>query len=154
MVKIPEDILSEIMEFKKIFPGIFSRRKDEDLHIQFFRYTIVGGIAYIVDFGSLYLLTEFGGLHYLLSAMIAFILGLITNYSLSIIWVFARRRVTKVQLEFTIFTLIGVVGLVLTELFMWLFTGIFGIFYLISKILTGAIVYLWNFSARKFILFR
>lgn len=138
---------------KKIFLSKFLKEKTEETPIQFFRYSIVGGVAYIVDFGSLYLLTEYAGIHYLISAMIAFILGLVTNYILSIVWVFARRRVTKIQLEFSIFAFIGVIGLALNEFFMWFFTEQFGIFYLISKILTTVVVYLWNFGARKFILF-
>ena len=59
--------------------------------IQFFRYTFVGGIAFLVDFGTLVLLTEVLNLHYLISAGIAFILGLTVNYLLSISWVFNNR---------------------------------------------------------------
>jgi len=143
----------EKMNIEKIFLKRFFKEKTEDTSVQFFRYSIVGGVAYIVDFVSLFLLTEYAGIHYLLSAMIAFILGLIANYILSIIWVFAKRRVERIQLEFSIFAFIGVIGLALNEFFMWFFTEKFGIFYLVSKILTTVVVYLWNFWARKFILF-
>ena len=56
--------------------------------IQMFRYLFVGGAAFIVDFLSLFILTDFFGIYYLISAAIAFILGLIANYFLSISWVF------------------------------------------------------------------
>jgi putative flippase GtrA len=56
--------------------------------------------------------------------------------------------------EFFCFTLIGLGGLALNELFMWLFTDVAGFYYLISKIFSTALGYLWNFFAKKFFLFR
>jgi putative flippase GtrA len=48
----------------------------------------------------------------------------------------------------------GVVGLGFNDLFMWIFTDRCGIYYLLSKVITTAIVYFWNFFARKYILFK
>lgn len=121
--------------------------------IQFFRYTFVGGIAFLVDFGTLALLTEVFKLHYLVSAGIAFILGLTVNYLLSISWVFNNRTMDNRLLEFILFSIIGLIGLGFNELFMWILTDILAIYYLLSKIITTIIVYFWNFFARKFILF-
>lgn len=129
-------------------------KKNSKLAIQFVRYTFVGGIAFFIDFSLLYLLTNHLNIHYLISAVIAFIVGLGVNYMLSIFWVFDKRVLSNRMAEFSIFAFIGVVGLGLNEGFMWLFTGILGIFYLYSKLLSTIFVYLWNFSARKFILFR
>ncbi|HBG40839.1 MAG TPA: GtrA family protein [Porphyromonadaceae bacterium] len=125
----------------------------DNVFIQLFRYGFVGGTAFVVDFSVLYVLTRFAGLYYLLSAGIAFIIGLAVNYLLSISWVFNRRKVNNRFSELFIFTVIGIVGLLLTSLLMWLFTEQAGLFYLISKIITTAIVLIWNFTARKLILF-
>lgn len=122
--------------------------------IQFVRYLFVGGAAFVVDFGSLYVLTEYVGIYYLTSAAIAFLLGLLANYLLSIFWVFSRRTLERRWLEFGIFALIGVVGLGLNELFIWFFTEHFQLYYMISKLIATALVLLWNFTARKFLLFR
>jgi putative flippase GtrA len=122
--------------------------------IQLFRYTFVGGIAFLVDFGTLFLLTDKLKLHYLFSAIIAFILGLITNYLLSITWVFKQRKLNKAHLEFAIFSLIGIVGLGMNELIIWFSTEIIGFYYLISKLISTIIVYFWNFFVRKFTLFK
>jgi putative flippase GtrA len=99
------------------------------------------------------MLTEYLDFHYLLSAGIAFTLGLVTNYLISIRWVFATRNFSNRKLEFIMFMVIGLVGLGLNELFIWIFTDLFAIYYLLSKILTTILVYLWNFFARKMILF-
>jgi putative flippase GtrA len=77
---------------------------------QFLRYVVVGGVAFVVDFTVLVLLTEVLGLHYLTSAAIAFCCGLVTNYILSITWVFSTRSLASKRTEFTIFSIIGVVG--------------------------------------------
>lgn len=126
----------------------------ENTLVQLFRYTFVGGVAFIVDFGLLLVLTETGGINYLVSAAIAFTAGLTINYLLSIQWVFASRTLANRRAEFSIFAFIGIVGLGLNELFLWIFTDGAGWHYLASKIVATAIVFFWNFLARRFILFR
>jgi len=121
--------------------------------LQLFRYTFVGGFAFMVDFGTLFILTEYLHIYYLVSAAIAFLLGLTINYILSVRWVFNSRTMENRWLEFMVFAIIGLVGLGLNELFIWLLTEVFLIYYLLSKIITTAIVYFWNFFARKFMLF-
>jgi putative flippase GtrA len=120
---------------------------------QLFRYTFVGGFAFLVDFGTLFILTEYFNIYYLVSAGIAFIFGLTINYFLSVLWVFNYRTMESRLLEFLLFALIGLIGLGLNELFLWMLTDILFIYYLFSKIITTVIVYFWNFFARKVILF-
>jgi putative flippase GtrA len=130
------------------------RDKTDSTLIQLFRYGFVGGMAFLVDYGTLYVLTEFLGLHYLLSATIAFVIGLVTNYLLSIAWVFNSRKSGSRWVEFTVFALIGIIGLGLNALVMYLCTDFLGMHYLISKLVSTAIVFFWNFFARKTILFK
>ncbi len=122
--------------------------------IQTFRYAIAGGTAFAVDFSALFILTEYAGINYLISAAIAFIMGLIVNYIMSITWVFTKRIFASKRNEFMIFTLIGLVGLVLNELFMWYFTEEMYFHYLVSKLIAVVLVFWWNFLGKKFILFR
>ncbi len=131
----------------------FIKNKTDNTLIQLFRYTFVGGIAFGVDFGLLFLLTEFAGIHYLISAAISFSLGLATNYILSITWVFNTRNVSNRYLEFAIFGIIGIVGLGMNELIIWTFTEYVGFHYMASKIVSTVVVYLWNFFTRKYILY-
>jgi putative flippase GtrA len=121
---------------------------------QLVRYTFVGGLAFLVDFGLLYVLTDGAGLYYLLSATLSFLAGLVVNYVLSVSWVFSRRTLESRWAEFLIFAIIGVVGVGLNALFMWLFTEVVGLHYLVSKMGSAVLVFLWNFFARKLSLFR
>ena len=108
-------------KFKKIFYGA-----SDNLLIQFVRYFFVGGFAFIVDFGLLYILTEYAGLHYLLSATLSFIAGLVVNYIISCIWVFNNSKFRNRIVEFLFFAAIGVVGLGFNDLLIWLFTDCIG----------------------------
>jgi putative flippase GtrA len=135
-------------KIQSVFKG-----KTNNTLFQLFRYTFVGGFAFLVDFGTLLILTEYFNIHYLLSAGLGFILGLIVNYFLSIKWVFDNRVMENWLLEFLFFSSIGLIGLGLNELFLWILTDILLIYYLISKLITTFIVYFWNFFARKMLLF-
>ncbi len=122
--------------------------------IQFLRYCCVGGVAFIVDFTFLYILTDFFGIHYLSSAALSFLLGLIVNYHLSKMWVFDKTLIQNRFAEFGIFALIGLVGLLINELSIWFLTEKLHVYYLSSKVFTASIVLLWNFFLRKLVLFK
>lgn len=122
--------------------------------IQLFRYIFVGGFAFTVDYSLLFLLTEFVGIYYILSATISFIVGLVINYIISTQWIFKKSKLSNRFVEFFIYGVIGVIGLVLNDLLIFLFTDIMGYHYLISKIIAAALVMGWNFIGRKTILFK
>ncbi len=130
------------------------KEETDNVGVQLFRYIFVGGAAFIVDFGSLYIFTDFLGIYYLISAAIAFILGLVANYALSITWVFNRRTLDSRAFEFGIFAVIGIIGLILNEVIIWFFTAELQFYYLLSKIISAIIILFWNFFARKLVLFR
>lgn len=88
------------------------------------------------------------------SAAISFLLGLVVNYALSRTWVFCNRTMSNTTLEFTVFAAIGLAGLGLNELGMWLLASKAGIQYLLAKLITAGFVYVWNFGTRKYALFR
>lgn len=122
--------------------------------IQLFRYIFVGGFSFIVDYSLLYFLTEYCHLHYLLSATISFIAGLVTNYILSTHWIFRHSKLHNKWIEFIIFSIIGVVGLIFNNLLLYAFTDCMHLHYMLSKLITAVIVMFWNFIGRKLILFK
>lgn len=127
--------------------------KTDSLAGQFFRYFIVGGAAFVVDFTLLFLLTEFGHIHYLLSASVAFMAGIAVNYALAVSWVFDHRSIDNRVYEFALFSIIGILGLAFNAALMWLFTELVGFHYLGSKMVAAALILLFNFGARKALLF-
>lgn len=120
---------------------------------QLIRYGFVGGVAFVADYCSLYAFTEWCGIQYLVSAALAFVIGLTVNYILSNLIVFTTHRLENRWLEFAVFAIIGVIGLGLNELIMYCATDMLGLHYMISKLISTALVFFWNFFARKLTLF-
>jgi len=118
------------------------------------RYFIASGTALLVDAGTLYLLTRIAGVHYLVSAATGFMLGLATIYIASVRWVFSKRRVKNTHQEILIFTMIGIGGLGINELGIYLLTEKLLFHFMLSKLLVTTLVFTWNFGIRKLLLFR
>ena len=137
-----------IQNFIQIVKGKTSSTK-----IQFIRYVFVGGTAFLFDFFILFILTEELKYHYLVSAAISFIIATVINYLLSIFWVFNSRNVNNKNIEFIVFAVIGVFGLLFNELIMWFFSGVLGIYYIQSKLIAVGVIFFWNFFLRKYVLF-
>ncbi len=137
---------------QKFLNKIFIEPTDNTL-LQLFSYGFVGVAAFAEDYGSLFLLTHFVGVPYLWSAAVAFIFGLVSNYLLSISWVFKQSGTMQRWQEFMFFAIIGVIGLIFNELIMYAGTDILHLHYMVSKLISTAIVFFWNFFARKFLLF-
>jgi putative flippase GtrA len=130
---------------------------------EFFRYTLVGGVAFVIDFSVLYISKTFlfyrlGTFGILLATAMGFISGLVVNYTLSISFVFKKidekAKQHKIR-SFILFTVIGIVGLVITELSMYAGIRLFGEkWYLAVKTIIAGIVLLWNYIARKVLIFK
>jgi len=127
-----------------------------NLHIliELFSYGIVSVLALAVDCGGLLFLKEELHLNYITAATISFLLGLIVNYTLSRKWVFKKTQVKNQFTEFLVFGAVGLTGLILNDIIIWLVTEKLALFYFISKIIATAIVFFWNFFLRKFLLYR
>ncbi len=120
----------------------------------FLKYLIAGGMGFLIDFGTLLFCYSVLEWHYLLAATLGFSAGLVFVYAASNKWVFdARQMKDRRLLEFSIFLIIGLIGLLLTNLFMWAFVEGIGLHALAAKLITTAVVLLWNFGARKIILY-
>ena len=91
-------------------------------------------------------------LNTLLSAAIAFTISVIYNYIASVKWVFDVNKEKNEKTNFIIFIVLSIVGLIITEIIMWLGSDVMGISYLIVKIVATAIVMVFNFITRKMFL--
>lgn len=129
-------------------------RKLKPLFLSFGRYLLAGGVGFLLDYSVLMLCYKVFDIHYMASTVIGFVVGLVATYISSNFLVFDNRKYGhNALLEFIVFTVIGIIGLGLTSLFMWILVEWMDICPPIAKIFTTGIVLLWNFSARKFILY-
>jgi putative flippase GtrA len=143
----PKSVLMKYLNSMKALAIKFFITPTTNSFIQFFRYLFVGGFSAIIDIGSLYFLTNIVQINYLASAAVAFILGNITNYSLSTLWIFKSKG--NKNRELLIFTFIGLTGLFWNEIIIWSLVEKIGIYYMIAKLISTALVLIWNFGMRK-----
>ena len=120
---------------------------------EIFRYLVIGGIAFIADYGTLLTLNKVFDVNYLWAASLAFCFGILVNYLGSIYFVFHVRSMQNVHIERILFLVIGLVGLGINDGMLFLLTGQFLIPVEYSKLLTQIVVLAWNFAARKLLLF-
>jgi putative flippase GtrA len=126
---------------------------DRRLQLELFKYGLSSALALAVDYSLLIALTELVGLHYILSASIGFCAGMLVAYLLSITFVFEQRRLASPSLEFTTFLAIGLLGLCLTQVMLWGIVASSSLPYTLAKAPTAVIVFLFNFAARRALLF-
>ena len=134
--------------------------------LEIIRFIIAGIAGFAVELATLILLREKLGLDTLIATPIAFILSVIVNYLLCVLWVFkgAKQQNKKKQAAFFI---TSAVGLVLNEILMLLFRVIWGedtvlmtVFsfaislYVLNKVLATCIVMIWNYYTKRLILTR
>jgi putative flippase GtrA len=118
-----------------------------------FKYGLASIAALALDYGLLLLCHQTLGLSYPIAAAIGFSSGLALVYLLSIWFVFEDRRSIRPGLEFSAFVAIGLAGLLLTEALMHVFVDRAGLTPAIAKIPTAGFVFLFNFTARRSLLF-
>ncbi len=136
-------------------------RIPKSLIFEFLRYAVVGGISFVADAGTLALTKEILFSHSTTKGQIAlctalgFAVGLAVNWLLSNLFVFrsaSQRAQGKTAKSFLIYTVVGLIGLGLTELGMLAGVSIFGtdgLWYLLTKCVVAGIVMVWNYVGRK-----
>ena len=155
------------------------KQTKKQLILELLRFLIVGGTATVFDYAVAYLFYQWllpprvvgGTLSLVISTALGFCVGLIVNWILSVKFVFKdvkNKKESRSKKSFVIFTIIGVIGLGITELGMHL-----GVSFLpdvtlfssqtflgtewkwwIMKVIMTCIVLVWNYVGRKLLIFK
>lgn len=135
--------------------------KKKQILLEFLRYAVVGGVSFVVDAGLMTLCKELffkqdptAG-QMALCVAVGFVAGLLTNYLLSSLFVFRseeQRDRSRDPKAFFIYAAVGLIGFGLTELGMWIGTGLVGLdgfWYVLVKCFVAGVVLIWNYVGRK-----
>ena len=137
--------------------GLFLDQTENGV-IRFFRYCFVGGVAFVADFAAftvVCLLFGRGAAVTVLGTVAGFLFGLTVNFLMSKRFVFTEnaRKVSRGG-EFIWYAVIGAIGAVLNVLLMLVATQwVLAMNRYIAKLLVALIVLVYNYIARKLILY-
>jgi putative flippase GtrA len=141
--------------FKRVYCRLPKNLQD------FIKFLIVGGLATAVDYATFNFcaLYAFSGIiqnddaRLVVSNILAFTLGLSVNFALSRSIFFKGYSNKSKNVEFIMFTIIGVIGLFINTAFVWLLYNRFNIFEPVAKFFATVISFVWNFLARKIFIY-
>ena len=142
------------IEFNKIIRSmpINLRQKQQKLLYQIFKFTIVGVIATVIDFFFLILFKEVFHINTIIANTLSFTISVIYNYIASIIWVFDINKNKDGKLNFILFILFSVIGLILNNIILYLCIDLLNVYYVFGKVIATLIVMIFNFITRKMFL--
>lgn len=116
------------------------------------KFSIVGVLATLIDYGILMALSQAFSVPVLIASGVSYVVSLIFNYLASMRFVFTHRDDLSRGREFAIFVILSLIGLAINQAVMALATAALGTGALAvtaSKVLATAIVMVWNFVSRK-----
>jgi len=116
----------------------------------FISYFFVGGSAAIVEWITFWILEYV--FHYSIATAIAFITATFFNYILGRKATFKNYSKSKHDI-FSVFFVSGI-GLLLNTFFMYILVEKIHIYPLFSKILSTGIVFFWNYTSRRLLIYR
>lgn len=119
---------------------------------QFCRFSVVGVVAFLIDYGLLFTFTDTLHMHYLLSSMLSFSVATVFNYVYSTKYVFECKEEQNKAGQFTVFLLLSACGLVLNSILMKTLVENMELHYMFAKLFSAVVVSIWNFASRKIFL--
>ena len=110
---------------------------------KFIRFSISGGIATVADVLILYILTDWLGVWYLLSATLSFIVGTFIHYFICSYWVFKADK--KKFRQYMVFVSVQTVGLLINLTVIYILVEYFFVWYILAKLMAVFVGLIWNF---------
>ncbi len=123
-----------------------------NLMMQILKFGVVGGTAFVIDYGVLIFCKEFLHFNTIISTFLGFTISVIYNYIASVKWVFDVNKENSKKKNFILFIVFSIIGLILTEVIMFTGADLLKFEYKLVKIFATAIVMVFNFVTRKIFL--
>ncbi|MCP4971249.1 MAG: GtrA family protein [Arcobacter sp.] len=118
------------------------------------KYFFTGGAAAIVDVGLFFIFAKFLSYNYLIVGLFTFVIATFVNYYLSIKFVFISGVKFKKRYEVLMVYLASTTSLVFNLLLLYVFHELLFCDVGLSKILVTGLLFFYNYSIRKYIIFK
>ncbi len=114
-------------------------------YYRLFRYVISGGTSAFVTLSTLYILTKWFGVWYLLSTVIGFLVGFLVSFTLQKFWTFKDGRKDVLASQAFFYFIIVAGNLCLNALGMYVLVDIFHIWYMPADLLVLFLIAIESF---------
>lgn len=122
--------------------------------VMYVRYFICGITAAGFNIGILYIFTDVLNVWYLYSSIIAFVTALVLSFVLQKFVVFRDNGFQDIHKQFSLFTLVAVLGVITNTILVFVCTDLLGFWYIFSQLVAGFFVMIQNFLLYKFFIFK
>jgi len=117
------------------------------------RYIIAGGTAATINIGTLFLLTHFIGVWYLLSSIIAFIVSFFISFYLQRTWTFEHNHPDTIARHMVLYFGVTLFNLALNTGIVYALVEWVSVWYVLAQIIAGALVAISSFFIYKHVIF-
>lgn len=118
-----------------------------------FRYLVSGGSAAAINIGTLYVLTEYAHVFYLLSAVLSFSIAFFVSFLLQKFWTFGDRRKEVLHWQVILFLGVALVNLLVNTLLIYSLVEYMHLWYVAAAVVSGALLAVSNFFIYKHVIF-
>ncbi len=139
--------LDKLFDFLEKISPIFKRVRTIG------KYSFFSVIATIADIVSLYVLTEFIGIFYLLSVKLSYLVGMLIAFFGNKKYTFKENKIKTSTHKFIDFLIISVIDLCMHVIFVKILTEYLGVWYIFSKIITVMVIFFVKYYMHKKIAF-
>lgn len=115
-------------------------------------FGVVGIIATIIDFLTLFVLKTGLGVNVYLATLLAFTISLLFNYFASMKYVFKAKEGLSIFKQTIIFLVTAILGMCINQVMMYLCIEFLNIFYMLAKVMATCVVMIFNFVSRYILL--
>ena len=120
---------------------------------QFTKFAIAGIIFAVVNVLILYILTDFLGIYYILSSIIAFAIGSTGNFLLNKKWTFKERMRHDLSKKYIKAMSVNISAVIITIALLFILTEFLNVYYLISQTIAMIVAFFANFIGNKKLVF-
>ena len=123
-------------------------------HQQVLRFLVAGGLAFAVNIVSLYALTDFLHIHYLVSTVLAFLIAFNVSFILQKFWTFRDHSKDNVHVQLQLYLGMQLINLGLNATLMYIFVEYLHIWYVLSQTIIALILAVAAFLINKAYIFK
>lgn len=150
MVEIQENIMYKNIKHKTIE----FLTTNTHISVQVAKYIISGGTAAFAEFLILYVFTEFFGIWYIYSVLIAFLFAFCVSFIMQKFWTFKDKNTNKTHKQAAFYLFISVVNLIVNVIAIYILVEVFELWYMLAQVLIAGVTAIYSFLIYKFIIFK